>query len=139
MPGHEPAYPGLHQKKCGQLGEGSAPALLLGRPDLAYCIQVWSSQYRRDVDLLDRVQRRAANMIQGMEHLSFEDTLRELGPFILEKRRLRRDLITACQYLNGGYQKEGGRLGFVVMVSWTWFHTERGEIYIGYKEAVFLP
>ena len=58
------------------------------RPHLEYCIHVWSAQYRRDTDLLERVQRRAANVIHGMEHLSCEeDRLRELGLLSLEKRK----------------------------------------------------
>ena len=39
-------------------------------------------------DLLQCIWRKAPKIIQGMDHLSYEDRLRELGLFILEKRRL---------------------------------------------------
>ena len=60
----------------------------LVRPCLECCIQMWSPQYRIDVDLLEHIQRRATKMIQRMEHHSHEDRLRELGPFSLGKRKL---------------------------------------------------
>ena len=57
------------------------------KPHLKYCIQIWSPQHRRDMDLLQHVQRRTTKVIQGVKHLSCEDRLIELGLFSLEKKR----------------------------------------------------
>ena len=78
---------------------------VLVRPHLKYCIQMWSHQHRIVMDLLEHVLRRATKMIQGMEHLSYKDRLRELGLFNLKKRRLQGNLTVASQYLKGAYSK----------------------------------
>jgi len=59
------------------------------RPHLESCIQFWTHQYRRDTDILERIQRKAIKMIKRLEHLSLEERLRELRLFSLEKKRLR--------------------------------------------------
>ena len=77
-------------------------------PNLEYCAQTWSTQHRKDVELLEWVQRRAMKMIKGLE--SYENRLRELSLFSLEKRRFQGDLIVAFQYLKEAFKQEGNQL-----------------------------
>ena len=82
-------------------------ALML--PHLEECIQARGPQHKKDVELMGWVQIRAMKMIRGLEHLSYEDKLRKLGLFNLEKRRLQR-AIAAFQYLKGANEQKGEQL-----------------------------
>ena len=71
------------------------------RPHLEYCIQAWNPHLRKDVDMLEKIQRRATKLIPELRDLTYEERLKECGLTTLEPRRLRGDQIEVFKILNG--------------------------------------
>ncbi|KAJ7421919.1 hypothetical protein BTVI_16008 [Pitangus sulphuratus] len=76
--------------------------------------EFWALEYKKDIQLLEGVQRRAMKIVKGLEGKLYEEWLRSLGQFSLDKRRLRGDLIAVHNFLMRGREGTGTDLFSVV-------------------------
>ena len=71
------------------------------RPLLEYNPQIWSPHYLKDISALEKVQRRATRMVPEISHMEYEERLKTLKLYPLQKRRTRGDMITTYKIING--------------------------------------
>lgn len=91
-----------HPKQSGRQlkGRDSAPLLCSGETQAAALHPALGAQHAKDMDLVKQVQMRFTKLVTGLEYLSYEERLRQLSLFSLEKRRPLSDVIVVFQYLN---------------------------------------
>ena len=74
-------------------------------------MQFWSPHYQKNVETLNRVQRRfTTRMLPGPDGVGYEERLNKLGLFSLERRRLRGDLIEVHKIMTGIDRVDSQRL-----------------------------
>ena len=71
------------------------------RPNLEFAIQAWNPYYNKDINELEKVQRRATKLIPELRHLDYQHRLKALDLTTLEVRRLRGDLIQQFKISKG--------------------------------------
>ena len=71
------------------------------RPHFEYCIQAWRPYRKKDIDTLERIERRAPKIIPELRDLSYEERLTKCGLTTLETRRLTGNQIEVFKILNG--------------------------------------
>ncbi|KAJ7424473.1 Dmx like 1 [Pitangus sulphuratus] len=94
----------LHQVLTGAVNPGDSCFSVGSLRDQPFTF--WGAQYKKDIDLFDQVQRRNTEVTTGMEHLFYEERLKELELFSIRVTLLQ----VTFQFLKGAYKKDGERL-----------------------------
>jgi hypothetical protein len=119
----------------------------LVRPHLDYCIQAWRPHLQKDIEVLEKVQRRATRMIEGLKGIEYEDRLHIVGLTTLETRRTRADMLEVYKIINGlegvkedsFFERRGESMlrGHKYMLSKKRFRTDLGKFSFGNRVINF--
>ena len=80
------------------------------RSHLEYAVSVWSPRYKKDIEIIEKVQRRATKLVRGCKGKPYKDRLRYLNLPTLKYRRLRGDMLETYKILNDVYDSEAAPL-----------------------------
>ena len=68
---------------------------------MEYCVQAWAPYYKKDIQILEKVQRRATRLVPTLRALKYRERLKKLGMLSLSQRRLRGDLTEILKIMKG--------------------------------------
>ena len=68
---------------------------------IEFCIQSWSPNFVKDIEVLERVQKTATNLVPQLKKCSYPARLKKIGITSLKDRRLRGDMIEVYKLLTG--------------------------------------
>ena len=71
------------------------------RPYLEYCVAAWRPSKKKDINRLERVQRRATKLVPQLRYMNYESRLANLGLSTLEESRLRGDIFNIISFTKG--------------------------------------
>ena len=106
------------------------------RPHLEYSVQAWSPHLKKDIAVLEKVQRRTTKLIPSIRHMSYLERLQATKLYSLEQRRVRGDMIETFKILNGLEGIEKSKLMKTNPHQTKRGHGGRGHSYKLYKPAL---
>ena len=80
------------------------------RPHLKYCVQIWNPYLKNDIECIEKIQRRATKLVHGFDKMPYEQRLKALGLYSLQRRKLRGDFIETYKILTGKEKMKSDQL-----------------------------
>ena len=97
---------GMIRRTFGFIDDVTLPLLYraIVRPHLEYCNTVWHPKWKKELEDLESIQRRATKLVPGLKDKQYPDRLKAMKLPSLYYRRARGDMIECFKYLSGMYK-----------------------------------